>query len=69
MALPKYRQIINDIKGKIESGELVVGDNIGSTRDLCLRYEVSGTAINQATLVLESMGLIEGVAGVGRFVK
>ena len=69
MTLPKYRQIVNDIEAQIESGALKSGDQIASTKELQIHYGVSGTAINQATIVLEAKGLIEGVAGVGRFVK
>ena len=69
MNVPKYRQIIADITAKVESGELKSGDRIGSTSDLQTEYGVSMTVVNQAAIVLEARGLIEGVAGVGRFVK
>lgn len=69
MSIPKYRRIIADVVAKIESGELKSGDKLGSTSDLQIEYGVSLTVVNQAAIVLEAQGLIEGVAGVGRFVK
>lgn len=69
MPLPKYRQLVADIREKIASGELAAGAQIPSTAELCAQYGVSATVVNQAVLILAADGLIEGVAGVGRFVR
>lgn len=66
---PRYRQLVADITGGIDSGDLKPGDRIPSTAELCSQYGVSATVVNQAVLVLESRDLIEGVPGVGRFIK
>lgn len=66
---PKYRALIEEIEEAIADGILVPGEKLPSTAEMCDKYEVSATVINQAVLVLESRGLIEGVPGVGRFVK
>jgi GntR family transcriptional regulator len=69
MSSPKYRQLVDQITFDITGGFLNVGDKLPSTTELCGTYQVSATVVNQAVLVLESRGLIEGVPGVGRFVK
>ncbi|MBB5871253.1 GntR family transcriptional regulator [Allocatelliglobosispora scoriae] len=69
MSSPKYRQLVADIREKISSGELAAGAQIPSTAELCSQYSVSATVVNQAVLILDAEGLIEGVPGVGRFVK
>lgn len=66
---PKYRTMVQDISDDIASGVLKAGDKLPSTVELREQYKVSATVVNQAVLVLESRDLIEGVPGVGRFVK
>lgn len=66
---PKYRTMVQDISDDIAGGVLKAGDKLPSTIELREQYKVSATVVNQAVLVLESRGLIEGVPGVGRFVK
>lgn len=66
---PKYRTMVQDISDDIASGILKAGDKLPSTVELREQYKVSATVVNQAVLVLESRDLIEGVPGVGRFVK
>jgi GntR family transcriptional regulator len=69
MSGPKYRQMADQISRDITAGFLNVGDKLPSTTELRETYQVSATVVNQAVLVLESRGIIEGVPGVGRFVK
>lgn len=66
---PRYRQLVEDITNDINAGVLLPGAKLPSTAELCTQYGVSATVINQAVLVLDSQGLIEGVPGVGRFIK
>lgn len=61
--------MVGDIEDRIRLGALPPGARIPSTAALCSEYGVSATVVNQAILVLVSRGLIEGVPGVGRFVK
>jgi GntR family transcriptional regulator len=61
--------MVQDISDDIASGVLKAGDKLPSTVELREQYKVSATVVNQAVLVLESRDLIEGVPGVGRFVK
>lgn len=67
--IPRYRELLGNIEADIKDGVLLPGDRIPSTAQLCKEYGVSATVVNQAVLVLESRGLIEGVPGVGRYVK
>jgi DNA-binding GntR family transcriptional regulator len=66
---PRYREMVQKITDDIATGVLTSGSKIPSTAELRVAYGVSATVVNQAVLVLESRGLIEGVPGVGRFVK
>ncbi|HEX6967366.1 MAG TPA: winged helix-turn-helix domain-containing protein [Micromonosporaceae bacterium] len=65
---PKWEQIVDHIRGQIESGELSPGDKLPSTAQLCKEYGVSTTVVRQAILVLQTQGMVEGVHGLGVFV-
>jgi len=63
-----YRQIKQDLTGRIERGELSPGDALPSERELCERYGVSRPTIRQATQDLVREGLLVVRRGVGTFV-
>lgn len=65
---PKYRKIFDDLKKRIDDGELKPGDKIPSTVALCQEYGCSQTAVNTAVLLLMTQGYIVGSPGLGRFV-
>ncbi len=67
-AKAKWAQLADNIRGRIESGELAPGDKLPSTAQLKLEHGVSATVVRQAILVLQMQGLVEGVHGVGVFV-
>lgn len=67
-AVPYYRQIIDDIKGQIASGELAPGDAIMSTRQLAARYEVAPSTVRSAISILLETGVLTSRQGVGVFV-
>lgn len=67
--IPRYRELVKDVEDAIRNGSMQPGDRLRSTAELCSDYAVSATVVNQAVIVLESRGLIEGVPGVGRFIK
>jgi DNA-binding GntR family transcriptional regulator len=69
MSQPRYRELVAYIKQQIESGVYRPGDQIPSTAELRTQFDCSATVVNQAVLLLANSGLIEGVPGVGRFVK
>ncbi|MER7332057.1 MULTISPECIES: winged helix-turn-helix domain-containing protein [unclassified Micromonospora] len=67
-AKPKWAQLADHIRARIESGEWAPGDKLPSTAQLKEEHRVSQTVVRQAILVLQTQGLVEGVHGVGVFV-
>jgi DNA-binding GntR family transcriptional regulator len=67
-AKPKWAQLADGIRARIESGELAPGDKLPSTAELKQEHGVSSTVVRQAILVLQMQGFVEGVHGVGVFV-
>lgn len=63
-----YVKVANDLREKIASGVLGVGDAIPSTKELERQHGVSVTAVRNAVALLRGEGLVEGVAGKGVFV-
>ncbi|SCL36021.1 regulatory protein, gntR family [Micromonospora pallida] len=68
MTISKTQKIIDDIKAKIESGELRPGDQIPSAAELRAQHGVSITVVRGAVSWLKATGLVKGVPGVGVFV-
>lgn len=63
--LPKYKQVIETIKGKISKGEWPIGSKIPSQRKLAEEFGVNRSTIITALEELAADGLIEGKTGVG----
>ena len=68
MADPMYRQIAEDLRQKIESGELGHGDRLPTELELRDRYEASRNTIRDAVKWLITRGLVETRPGQGTFV-
>jgi GntR family transcriptional regulator len=69
MADPMYRQIAQDLQGKIESGELTHGQKLPSEMEFRERYNnASRNTIRDAIKRLTSQGLVETKPGQGTFV-
>ena len=68
MPAPLYRQIAEELRAQIESGELVPGSQLPTELDLRQRYDASRNTIRDALKWLTARGLIEGRAGQGTFV-
>lgn len=66
--IPYYIQLIDVLKGQINSGGWQIGDQIPSEPDLCETYGVSRTVVRQALRELELEGLIIRRKGKGTFV-
>jgi GntR family transcriptional repressor for pyruvate dehydrogenase complex len=64
-----YEKIVRQIEKRIVSGDLEVGDQLPPERVLADQFEVSRTAVREATKILREKGLIEIREGLGTFVK
>lgn len=68
MTEPMYRQIADDLRGKIESGELPQGSQLPTEIELIERYNASRNTIRDAIKVLINQRLVEPKPGQGTFV-
>ncbi|MGE7881750.1 PLP-dependent aminotransferase family protein [Bacillus sp. NPDC094077] len=66
--LPKYRQIIDYMKEKIENGEWPIGSKIPSQRQLAKLFQVNRSTVITALEELMADGLIQGQMGAGTIV-
>ena len=63
-----YKNIVNQIRKMILSGELKKGDQLPSERDMAQQFGVSRTAVREAIKSLSEIGLIDIMVGRGTFV-
>lgn len=69
MPRPKtYYEIADDIEQRIHRKEYPPGSQLPSTTELGFYYGVGATTINSAVRLLRDRGLIESLAGRGKFV-
>ena len=66
--MPVYYQLADDLKQKIESGELRTGDAVPSESQLVSDYGISRVTVRRGLAILLEAGLIETVRGIGNFV-
>lgn len=67
--VPLYKQIKNDIKAKIVSGELKAGDLVPSEAEIMNNYQVSQITAKNALTSLVDDGSIYRIQGKGSFVS
>lgn len=65
---PMYRQIADDLQGKIESGDLARGSQIPTELELREQYDASRNTVRDAIKWLMTRGLVETRPGQGTFV-
>ncbi|PGZ69166.1 PLP-dependent aminotransferase family protein [Bacillus sp. AFS029637] len=65
---PKYQQIVDYIKEKIENGEWPIGSKIPSQRQLAKLFHVNRSTVITALDEIMADGLIQGQIGVGTIV-
>lgn len=65
---PIYIQIMNIIKKRIISGEIIVGDKVPSVRELALELKTNPNTIQRTFQELEREGIVETKRGLGRYV-
>jgi GntR family transcriptional regulator len=68
MADPMYRQIAEDLRQQIESGQLAPGAQLRTELELREKYEASRNTIRDAIKWLITRGLVETRPGQGTFV-
>ena len=66
---PLYRQLMDNIKHKIVSGELKIGDKIPSERTMAEQYGINRMTVRNALKKLEKEGILKSVRGSGTFVE
>ncbi|OGD23185.1 MAG: hypothetical protein A2Y69_09745 [Candidatus Aminicenantes bacterium RBG_13_59_9] len=65
---PMYKQVTEQVKNAIASGDLKPGEKLPSVRELAEGLKISGITIKRAYLDLEIEGYIFTRAGLGSFV-
>lgn len=66
--VPIYLQVINDLKKRIISGELKLGDKLPSTRELAVMYQVNPNTVVRVYNELEAEGICYTKRGLGTFI-
>ena len=64
---PIYRQLIEQIRRQIMSGQLSEGEQLMSVRELAAQLRVNPMTISKAYALLEVEGLVERRRGIGLF--
>jgi len=67
--VPIYRQVLDQIRKLILTGQLCAGDQLDSVRELAGRLRVNPMTVSKAYQLLEIEGLAERRRGVGLFVR
>jgi GntR family transcriptional regulator len=65
---PIYRQLIEQVRRRIASGQLVAGQEIPSVRELAQSLAVHPMTVSKAFSLLESQGLLERRRGLSMVV-
>ena len=68
MTNPMYRQIAEDLRQRIESGDLTSGSQLPTELELRDRYNASRNTVRDAIKWLTTLGLVETRPGRGTFV-
>jgi GntR family transcriptional regulator len=68
MANPMYRQIAEDLRAQIESGQLMPGQQLRTEIELRDHYNASRNTVRDAIKWLTNLGLVETKPGQGTFV-
>ncbi|GAA2790230.1 GntR family transcriptional regulator [Kitasatospora paracochleata] len=64
----RYRRIVDDLRARIEQGELAPGDRVPSTREITRQWGVAMATATKALTELRRAGLVRAVPGVGTVV-
>jgi GntR family transcriptional regulator len=67
--VPVYRQIIDQVRGGIASGQLAAGDQLPTVRQLAVDLEINPNTVVRGYRELELGGLLETHQGTGTFIS
>ncbi len=67
--MPLYAQVANSLRGEIEGGTWVLGQQLPAIDDLATRFGVARATMRQAIEILEAEGLVRRRHGLGTFVE
>lgn len=67
--LPPFRQVAEDIKSRIMSGELKEGDPVPSVRKIAQDWRISNATATKVIATLQSEGLVRTIPGIGTVVS
>jgi GntR family transcriptional regulator len=67
--VPVYRQIIDQVRGGLASGSLIVGDQLPTVRQLAVDLAINPNTVVRAYRELELGGLLESHQGTGTFIS
>ncbi len=62
--IPIYRQLVEQVRRMVASGQLPAGTELPSIRDLAVRHAVNPMTVSKAYSLLESEGLLERHRGM-----
>lgn len=66
--IPIYRQVIDQVRRQIMTGQLAEADKLETVRQLAARLNVNPMTVSKAYSFLEAEGLVERRRGIGLFV-
>ncbi|MFB7668652.1 TetR/AcrR family transcriptional regulator C-terminal domain-containing protein [Kitasatospora sp. NPDC056138] len=66
--VPRYSQIVAELRQRIETGELAPGDRVPSTREITRRWGVAMATATRVLTELRHAGLVRAVPGIGTVV-
>jgi GntR family transcriptional regulator len=66
--MPIYRQLFQQLRQRIVSGQLTPGDQVPSVRDLAAGLKINLLTVAKVYQLLEAGGLVETRRGLGTFV-
>jgi GntR family transcriptional regulator len=67
--VPVYRQVIDQVRGGIASGQLAAGDQLPTVRQLAVDLAINPNTVVRAYRELELGGLLETHQGTGTFIS
>jgi len=65
---PPFRQLVDQVAGAFERGQLRVGDQLPLVREVVRQITINPNTVHRAYRELEHLGLVEGRLGLGTFV-